>query len=46
MRYIPKRKWKYPIAHERYYTKILLQYVKTLFKAYRANGERINALVE
>lgn len=45
MRYIPKRKWKYPIAHERYYTKILLQYVKTLFKAYRANGERINALV-
>lgn len=45
MRYIPKRKWKYPIAHERYYTKMLLQYVKSIFKAYRLTEERVNVLV-
>lgn len=45
MRYIPKRKWKYPIAHERYYTKILLRYVKSLFKAYRLAQERVNIIV-
>ncbi len=45
MRYIPKRKWKYPIAHERYYTKMLLQYVKSIFKAYRLTEERVNVVV-
>lgn len=46
MRYTPKRKWKYPLSYERYYSKILLSYVRAIFSLYNGLKEVANNVID